>query len=133
MTLNLRVMRNLIVLLLLTACGQVVVEDIVQAETPTPVPVTSTPVVNTLPGNLDSIDVYADDEKYVIKQLLPRDGIRPIYDPEFASAESVDLNPEELVMGLAINGDVRAYPVGILRHREMVNDTVGGTPLLVTW
>jgi len=27
----------------------------------------------------------------------------------------------------------RAYAIGPLNQREMVNDTVGGVPLLVTW
>jgi hypothetical protein len=36
-------------------------------------------------------------------------------------------------MGLEINGEARAYPIGIMRIREMVNDDVGGTPVLVTW
>ena len=36
-------------------------------------------------------------------------------------------------MGLVINGDDRAYPVTTLNRRKMVNDTVGGTPVLVTW
>jgi hypothetical protein len=38
-----------------------------------------------------------------------------------------------MVMGLEINGDARAYPTGMLRAREMVNDEVGGTPVLVSW
>ena len=64
---------------------------------------------------------------------LPRDAIRPIYEPTFVSVAEADLDAGELVMGLMINGDVRAYPVTPLRRREMVNDVVGGTPVLVTW
>ncbi len=63
---------------------------------------------------------------------LPRDAIRPIYEPTFVSVAEADLDADELVMGLMINGDVRAYPVTPLRQREMVNDVVGGTPVLVT-
>ena len=36
-------------------------------------------------------------------------------------------------MGLAINGEAKAYPVEVLNFREMVNDVVGGVPVLVTW
>jgi hypothetical protein len=36
-------------------------------------------------------------------------------------------------MGLEINGDAMAYPTGMLRAREMVNDNVGGAPVLVSW
>jgi hypothetical protein len=40
---------------------------------------------------------------------------------------------EELVIGLKINGDSRAYPVRLLSSHEIVNDTVGGQPVAVTW
>ncbi len=66
-------------------------------------------------------------------QLLPRDAIRPIYEPGFIPPDEADLREEELVIGVSINGDSRAYPISILRRREMVNDAVGGRPILVTW
>ena len=74
-----------------------------------------------------------DDQEYSIRPLLPRDGILPFYDPVFILAADSSLSPDAMVMGVEINGDARAYPVGILRSREMVNDEVGGTPILVTW
>ena len=86
-----------------------------------------------LPGNIDGVAFFEDNQEYTIRSLLPRDGIRPIYDPKFTSPEDSNLQPEELVMGVEINGDARAYPVGVLRGREMVNDEIGGTPVLVTW
>ena len=66
-------------------------------------------------------------------QLLLPDDIPPIYDPQFVSAADADLPDDELVIGSSINGDARAYPAGILYTREMVNDVVGGVPVLVTW
>ena len=66
-------------------------------------------------------------------EKIPRDAIEPIYSPKFVSPSEVDLSPDEMVMGLTIDGDSRAYPVGLMRFREMVNDNVGGTPLLVSW
>ena len=66
-------------------------------------------------------------------QLLRRDAIKPIYEPLFVSAEEANLPPDELVMGVSIDGDARAYPVGTLRIREIVNDVVGGVPVIVTW
>lgn len=81
-----------------------------------------------LPGNLDTVTFIDDDREYTIRQLIPRDGILPIYEPEFVSASESGYNPDELVMGVEINGDSRAYPVGLLRSREMVNDVIGGTP-----
>ena len=67
------------------------------------------------------------------RQLLDRDDIAPIYDPVFVSADGVDWNDGDLVIGLAIEGDARAYPVGFLNRREMVIDSVAGIPVLVTW
>ena len=67
------------------------------------------------------------------RQLLPRDAINPIYEPQFLPGRSVVLDPQALVIGVAINGESKAYPVGPLNRREMVNDVVGGVPILVTW
>jgi hypothetical protein len=43
------------------------------------------------------------------------------------------MDSRELVIGVEINCESRAYPVGPLNRREMVNDVVGGVPILVTW
>ena len=61
------------------------------------------------------------------------DVILPIYDPEFVSAEQAPLNDDELVMGVEIDGEAKAYPITVMRSREMVNDELGGIPILVTW
>jgi hypothetical protein len=67
------------------------------------------------------------------RDLLPRDAIRPIYDPQFVPAADAGWHEQALVIGLEINGDSRAYPVSALNRREIVNDHVGRTPVLVTW
>ena len=67
------------------------------------------------------------------RQLRRPDAILPVYHPRFLGADNSDLPDDELVIGLKINSDARAYPAGLLYHREMVNDTVGGVPVLVTW
>lgn len=66
-------------------------------------------------------------------QLLGRDAIRPVYDPTFIPAEQAPLRDDELVMGVELRGEARAYPVGYLNFREMVNDRIGPVPFLVTW
>ena len=40
---------------------------------------------------------------------------------------------QELVIGVSIDGDTRAYPINVLSRHEIVNDVVGGTPLAVTY
>ena len=71
------------------------------------------------------------DADYV--QLRRRDDIPPIYAPQFVAAADADLADDALIIGLAVNGAARAYPLGILYRRELVNDVVGGVPVLVSW
>ena len=51
---------------------------------------------------------------YYEKERIPRDAIDPVYSPEFVTPAEATLRPKELVMGLEINGDARAYPVGMM-------------------
>ncbi len=67
------------------------------------------------------------------RQLLPRDAILPVYNPTFTSATASEWDDETLVIGLALDGEAKAYPVSFLNRREMVIDWIGGTPVLVTW
>lgn len=62
-----------------------------------------------------------------------RDGIPSIDNPKFVSANDAGLEDFELVLGLNINGDIRAYPLNILVWHEIVNDVVGGEPVAVTY
>jgi len=65
----------------------------------------------------------------------PPDGIPPVDNPQFVSVAEADewLNDPEPVLVVDVDGDVRAYPIQILMWHEIVNDTVGGVPLAVTY
>ena len=65
----------------------------------------------------------------------PRDGIPSIDEPQFISpAEASEwLAGQEPVIAVEVNGDARAYPLQILTWHEIVNDTVGGRPIIVTF
>jgi hypothetical protein len=65
----------------------------------------------------------------------PPDGIPSIDNPKFISVQEASkfLEDSELVLGLNINGDIRAYPLQILVWHEVVNDEVGGVPVAVTY
>lgn len=65
----------------------------------------------------------------------PKDGIPAIDDPVFVpvAEAAADHAPVEPVMSLAVAGDARAYPLRVLLWHEIVNDTVGGLPLAVTF
>jgi hypothetical protein len=67
------------------------------------------------------------------RQLLARDAIRPIYDPEFVTAEATPWRDDTLVIGVEQDGEAKAYPVSFLNGREMVIDRIAGIPVLVTW
>jgi hypothetical protein len=43
------------------------------------------------------------------------------------------LDPEGLVLGVVLNGESRAYPHNVLWWHEIVNDVLGGRPILVTY
>jgi hypothetical protein len=63
-----------------------------------------------------------------------KDGIPPIDRPHFVPAsEAGFLGDSEPVFGLAYRGDVRAYPQLVLVWHEIVNDTVAGQRLAVTY
>ncbi len=64
----------------------------------------------------------------------PPDGIPPVDEPRFLRVEDVDfLADNEPVLALEIEGDARAYPVQIMTWHEIVNDTVGGVPVTVSY
>jgi hypothetical protein len=64
----------------------------------------------------------------------PKDGIPSIDDPSFLAPDGADfLDPGDPVFGVARDGAVKAYPQKILVSHEIVNDTLGGTPVSVTY
>jgi len=66
-------------------------------------------------------------------QVVGRDHIRPVYDPRFVGADDIGWPDDADVIGVEIDGDARAYPVGFLSGREIVNDEIAGDPVLVSW
>jgi hypothetical protein len=46
-----------------------------------------------------------------------------------------ELNPNELVLGVEVKGEARAYPINMLSgpNHEILNDTLGGRPIAATW
>jgi hypothetical protein len=79
---------------------------------------------------LSAPDIRPED----IQTILPRDAIQAILHPSFENAAEANwIAGSDSVVGVSINGDARAYPVAILSGREIVNDTVGGVPIAVTW
>jgi hypothetical protein len=65
----------------------------------------------------------------------PPDGIPPIDRPRFErSADAAQwLSDQSPLIALEIEGDARAYPLAILIWHEIVNDSVGGVPVAITF
>lgn len=76
-----------------------------------------------------------EPEAYEIVTLLPQDAIPAIDNPIFLSIPYADqqYEPDELVLGVEFNGEARAYSIPHLSNHEIVNDTVGGVKIAVTW
>lgn len=70
-----------------------------------------------------------------IDNLLPRDRIKPVDNPQFVDAVDAPdyMRPREPVIAINIDGDARAYPLAILMWQEIANDTVGGVPITVSF
>ncbi|MFC7131211.1 DUF3179 domain-containing protein [Haloferax chudinovii] len=65
-----------------------------------------------------------------VRQVIPRDAIPSIDDPEFDTDYAGDGTDEVVV----VEGEpTKAYPVRILNYHEVVNDDVDDIPLAVTW
>ena len=75
------------------------------------------------------------DADLEIVDILPMDAIPAIDRPEFWTVDEADrrYQPEELVLGVAFDGEARAYSVPFLSRHEIVNDSVGGRAITVTW
>ena len=64
----------------------------------------------------------------------PKDGIPSIDDPLFVPASAdTTLARTEPVIALEIGGEARAYPLRVLIWHEIVNDIIGGVPVIVTY
>lgn len=63
--------------------------------------------------------------------------------PETLSSEEIEIKnryerspflvSKDLVVGVVLNGEVKAYPFHMLHVHEIINDTVGETPIVISW
>jgi len=63
-----------------------------------------------------------------------KDGIPALTNPKLIPATEADyITDKELVFGISINGDTRAYPYRFMDWHEMLNDTIGGEPVSLAY
>ena len=79
-------------------------------------------------GQDDALDNYAP------RKVLPTP-LRAITDPKIVSAKEAQISDNELVIGVEIDGQARAYPINQLTgpSREIINDELAGTAIAATW
>jgi hypothetical protein len=65
---------------------------------------------------------------------VKKDGIPALDNPRLIAAnEAGYLSEKDLVFGVEINGDARAYPLRIMDWHEMLNDVIGGQPVSLAY
>jgi hypothetical protein len=87
------------------------------------------------------IKTDASGTKYIVNPAKivgggpPKDGIPSIDNPKFVSVAEADqwIQDNELVITIIHKGIKRVYPLQIMVWHEIVNETIGGDPLLITY
>lgn len=84
-------------------------------------------------GPVDTISLDCSIPTDEIFAAASRDAIPSLTDPEVAGSFASFMEDDDRVLGVVVNGEARAYPLGILWWHEIVNDTLGGENILVTY
>lgn len=64
---------------------------------------------------------------------VAKDAIPSIDTPEFDTPQTTPFQEDDVVIGVMINGEAKAYPFKVMDWHEIVNDTVGGENISVTY
>ena len=90
--------------------------------------------VGTEPGFVGSPYTASTFPLSEMQSVLPADAIPSITDPEMVRRDQVDyLSDSDLVFGVVVNDEARAYPHNIGWWHEIVNDRIDGYPVSVTF
>ncbi len=57
----------------------------------------------------------------------------PLGAPSFETAAETKLDKDEKVIAVQVNGAARAYPIRGMSYHHIVNDVVGGVPIVATY
>jgi len=83
-------------------------------------------------GTFLDLDLFPYDS--IVSGGPPKDGIPALTNPHFVRPSlAAYLSDRDLVLGVVINGEARAYPLNIGWWHEIVNDKIGGRPISVTF
>ncbi|MEO1626640.1 MAG: DUF3179 domain-containing protein, partial [Bacteroidota bacterium] len=90
---------------------------------------------NNNDGGVDASKPWLINANEVLNGGPGKDGIPSVDSPEFVNNTAVSdfLSDEELVVGVRIGEEVKAYPHPILDWHEIVNDEIGGEPISINY
>ncbi len=79
--------------------------------------------------------VYSQSVENYSPRTVLKKPIRAITDPPIVAAADAELSDNELIIGVEIDGQARAYPINQLTgpRREIINDELAGTAIAATW
>ena len=81
--------------------------------------------------NLDNAVVPRNE---ILSGGPPKDGIPALLKPTFIGAGEADfLKPDDGIIGVKLGAEAKAYAIKVLNWHEVVNDTINGIPIVVTF
>lgn len=71
------------------------------------------------------------------QRAAPQDGFPVFNDPPMLGVAEAERQqvvfPRDMVIGVSLGGEAKAYPITIMGVHELGNDTLGGQPIAVSW
>lgn len=72
----------------------------------------------------------------IFMDFFPPLGLTPEPKMIFKQTSEVTMDvlaDQQRVVGVVVGGEARAYPIKMMNYHEVINDTVGGVPIVLTW
>ena len=85
-------------------------------------------ILLTLPILLYVLIAYSFNFRFLADKMF--------YQPKeklFAGGAADAIDSNKLIIGVALHGEARAYPIEVIGYHHQVKDTVGGQPVMVTY
>lgn len=94
--------------------------------------------LNVAAERIGDFELAADQASIPLREIHsggpPKDGIPAIDHPRFIPAhEAAELDPQDGILGLQLNGVAKAYPIAIMNWHEIVNDRFADEPVAITY
>jgi hypothetical protein len=91
-------------------------------------------------GGFSVVEAQPNNQSGIARRFQPKTLMSPrkaLVDAQFISADEVrnQVSDSELVLGVVVEGQPRAYPINMLTGpaREIINDRIGQTDFAATW